>query len=119
MSRSAFSSTYTWQIAVIVLDHWHSSVTNNGFDERMTATRNDEIDVLIHRRDDRHRLPLLGGNELDCILRQALRMRRPACSASAMARFEFSASEPPRRITAFPVLMQSTAASLVTFGRDS
>ena len=36
-----------------------------------------------------------------------------------MARFELRDSEPPRRITAFPVLMQSTAASLVTFGRDS
>ena len=43
----------------------------------------------------------------------------PACSASAIAMFEWIDSEPPRRIVAFPVFVQSTAASLVTLGRDS
>ncbi len=43
----------------------------------------------------------------------------PRCNAAAMAMFEWMDSEPPRRMTAFPVLVQSTAASLVTFGRDS
>ena len=36
-----------------------------------------------------------------------------------MATFEWIDSEPPRRIVALPVLVQRTAASLVTFGRDS
>ena len=43
----------------------------------------------------------------------------PARKAAAMARFERRASLPPRRIVALPVFVQSTAASLVTFGRDS
>lgn len=36
-----------------------------------------------------------------------------------IARFEWIASLPPRRMTAFPVLKQSANASAVTFGRDS
>ena len=48
------------------------------------------------------------------------RTRRPAdTSVSAINRFEFRASLPPRRIVAFPVLKHSEAASAVTFGRDS
>ena len=37
----------------------------------------------------------------------------------ASALFERNASLPPRRMTALPDLMQSPAASTVTFGRDS
>ncbi len=37
----------------------------------------------------------------------------------ASAMFELIASDPPRRITAFPALKHSPAASAVTFGRDS
>ena len=43
----------------------------------------------------------------------------PDCNAAAKARFESIASEPPRRIVAFPVLKQRDAASEVTLGRDS
>ncbi len=43
----------------------------------------------------------------------------PARTQAAMARFDSSASEPPRRMQALPALMQSAAASAVTFGRDS
>jgi hypothetical protein len=39
--------------------------------------------------------------------------------AAAIARFEWMASLPPRRMVALPVLKQSTAASAVTFGRLS
>jgi hypothetical protein len=42
-----------------------------------------------------------------------------ACTSRASARFDFSASEPPRRITALPLLMASDAASIVTLGRLS
>ena len=40
-------------------------------------------------------------------------------TTSAIARFEWAASLPPRRITAFPERMQSPPASAVTFGRLS
>ncbi len=39
--------------------------------------------------------------------------------ASAIARLEWIASEPPRRMTALPALRHSAAASEVTFGRLS
>ena len=38
---------------------------------------------------------------------------------SAIARFERSASFPPRNIVTFPDLKQRAAASAVTLGRDS
>ena len=43
----------------------------------------------------------------------------PARTHSAIARFEWIASEPPRRMTALPALRQRPPASAVTFGRDS
>ncbi len=45
--------------------------------------------------------------------------RAAARSSSASARFEWIASEPPRRITALPAFTHSAAASTVTLGRDS
>ena len=43
----------------------------------------------------------------------------PSAIACAIAALLSRHSLPPRRMTAFPVLMQSTLASAVTFGRDS
>ena len=43
----------------------------------------------------------------------------PSLNASAIALLEFIASLPPLKITAFPDLKQSPAASLVTFGLAS
>ena len=40
-------------------------------------------------------------------------------TSAASARFDCSASEPPRRMQALPLLMASDAASIVTFGRLS
>jgi hypothetical protein len=40
-------------------------------------------------------------------------------TSAASARFDCSASEPPRRMQALPLLMASEAASIVTFGRLS
>ena len=45
--------------------------------------------------------------------------RAASRSSPASARLARIASEPPRRITAFPALRQSAAASTVTLGRDS
>ena len=42
-----------------------------------------------------------------------------ACTKVHSARLLFSASEPPRRIAALPLLMASDAASIVTLGRLS
>ena len=42
-----------------------------------------------------------------------------ACTTCHSARFEWIASEPPRRIAALPLLIASDAASIVTFGRLS
>ena len=42
-----------------------------------------------------------------------------ACTSFHSARFEWIASEPPRRMQALPLLMASEAASIVTFGRLS
>ncbi|MCY1430724.1 hypothetical protein D9M71_466770 [compost metagenome] len=44
---------------------------------------------------------------------------KPCLIASAIALFDSSASEPPRKIMALPDLMAKDAASSVTFGRDS
>ena len=44
---------------------------------------------------------------------------KPSRITFVTARLEWIASEPPRRITTFPVLKQSPKASAVTFGRDS
>src|SRR5690606_29896642 len=44
---------------------------------------------------------------------------RPSSRQSTMAREEWKLSEPPRRMTALPDLMQSAPASAVTLGRDS
>ena len=44
---------------------------------------------------------------------------RPSRTQAAIARFECTASLPPRRITALPAFRQMPAASAVTFGRDS
>ena len=49
---------------------------------------------------------------------------RPASASAAWtirasARFDASASEPPRRMQALPLLIASAAASIVTFGRLS
>ena len=41
------------------------------------------------------------------------------CTILASARFDASASEPPRRMHALPLLIASDAASIVTFGRLS
>ncbi len=43
----------------------------------------------------------------------------PAAMACAMARLEWMASEPPRRMQALPDFRHSAAASAVTLGRDS
>ena len=42
-----------------------------------------------------------------------------ACTSCHSARFEWIASEPPRRMQALPLLIASDAASIVTFGRLS
>jgi hypothetical protein len=66
-----------------------------------------------------HGAPIDGVDELD------RRGSIPACSSPArsspaIARLEWIASEPPRRMTALPALRQSAAAtSAVTLGRDS
>ncbi|MCY1438948.1 hypothetical protein D9M71_551660 [compost metagenome] len=44
---------------------------------------------------------------------------RPRWMQAAMARLEWMASEPPRRMVALPDLRHRLAASMVTFGRDS
>ena len=44
---------------------------------------------------------------------------RPARTQAAIAWFECSASEPPRRMQALPAFRHRPAASAVTFGRDS
>ena len=51
--------------SIVVLDHRHARGGNNGLDERVTATGDDHIHVLIHRRHDFHGLTILGGNELN------------------------------------------------------
>ena len=43
----------------------------------------------------------------------------PSATASPMARLEWNASEPPRKMTALPERTHSAAASAVTLGRDS
>ena len=45
--------------AVIVFDDGHAGVFDNGFDERMTATRDNEIDILIHAGHQGYRVPIL------------------------------------------------------------
>ena len=51
--------------SIVVLDHRHARGGNNGLDERVTATGDDHIHVLIHRRHDFHGLTILGGDELN------------------------------------------------------
>ncbi|MCY1314722.1 hypothetical protein D9M70_654190 [compost metagenome] len=46
-------------------------------------------------------------------------LARPCWMQAAMARLEWMASEPPRRMVALPDFRQRLAASMVTFGRDS
>ena len=58
-------------------------------------------------------------DQLHGIGRQAVLGGSLVQQISTIARLEWAASLPPRRITALPLLTQIAAASAVTFGRDS
>jgi hypothetical protein len=102
-----------------MLDDGHAGVGDDGLDEGVAAARDDEIDVLVHLRH----VCLTASRSVRGMSRTLSAGRpasaAPAWRASAMARFEWMDSEPPRRMVALPVLVQRTAASLVTLGRDS
>src|SRR5215472_5726211 len=56
--------------ADVMLDHWHTCVPNNCFDQGPPATRNNEIDVLVHLGHMPHGIATSFWNEQNTVFRQ-------------------------------------------------
>jgi hypothetical protein len=104
--------------AVEVREHRHPGIVLHPGDEALAAARHDHVDQprrAQHRADRlavlrRHQLDRLGGTPA---------ATSPSTSAAWIARFECTASLPPRSSTALPLRRHSAAASAVTLGRLS
>ena len=104
---------------LVVLDDRDARMFHHETDQALAAAGDDQVDELLLLEHLQHPFPLGEGNH-----RQGRRRECPcrfitSCRTPAMARLEWIASEPPRRITALPVFRQRAAASAVTLGRAS
>lgn len=100
--------------AVGMLDHRHARVTNDRFNQGVSAGRNDQVYVAIHLRHVPDSFAIGLRDEQDAVGRET------GAGAATLQRLrdgdvEWIDSEPPRRIVALPVFVQRT----VTLGRDS
>ena len=85
----------------------------------LAAARDDQVDQPLLRRQLAELLAPAAGEQRDRGLGQARRRRAPRSTSAASAALEVSALLEPRSTTALPLLRQSAAASIVTFGRAS
>ena len=111
ISRSALGVDVDVAVALVVLDDRHLGLGDDAADQALAAARDDQVDARSGIRGGGRRPRGRWSG------RAARRRRagRGAASSSArtrcMARLEWMASLPPRRMTALPLLTQSAAAS--------
>ena len=85
----------------------------------LAAAGDDQVDVLVLLEQDGHEAAVGGVDDLHGRRRQAGLRRPPRAMTWPMARLEWNASLPPRRMQALPLLRHRAAASVVTLGRAS
>ena len=88
-------------------------------DQALAAARDDQVDGLLLLEHLQHPFPLGEGEYRQGRRRDAAFGHDLLQGSAAMARLEWIASDPPRRITALPLFRQRAAASAVTLGRAS
>ena len=88
--------------AVEVLDHRDARLARQALDQLLAAARHDDVDVLAQRDQLADRGAVGGGDQLHRRSPAGPAAFSPACTHAAIARFEPSASEPPRRMQALP-----------------